>query len=193
MNTRKMLCTLASAMMLLVGCNKEEETTEIAPTIDTTPAAENTFYYAGKSYAVAATTVDYCHSELTVVSAQSADTMADGSPLIALNRFYIRPEHWGRTVNMASPAVGDSWKLDMTLQGVAVRGFGQNDGGRLYFSTDVDTMHSETPVFKSGTLKVVGENDGTPINILVNAVLTNDLVVKMNIKTESYAIAGSQR
>lgn len=191
MNIHKICCAIVATTMIMVGCTKEEAAQEaaVSPIHELTPAAENTFYYKGQSYAVAASTVDYHNSELTEVSAYSVDTIDGGKPLVMLNRFQIKPDQWNKTVSLASPAEGDSWKLDMTLKGVEVSGSGRNEGGILYFASTVDSVdYGSISIFKRGTLSVIGGNDGTPINILLTAVLVNDQEVKMNIKTASYTL-----
>ena len=173
-----MVAMFATAM---VSCDKGDE--NYLPPLN---LADNTLAYDGETYEMQ-TIITYVHHELTYITALSVDTNAAGEHLVVFNSLDVRPEIWNRTMNLASPAVGDAWVFRIIVPGLDISSMGGNSSGVPYFIGKIDNVrYEDESIFTIGTLSVSGNNDGTPITVTMNARLKNGKVIQMKLVSDNY-------
>lgn len=153
--------------------------------------ADNTLVYDGQTYKFDDVVVDYYHNELTLVSAFTNDTLDDGQPRLALEGIHITPTTWNATFDLANASGWPNEALvSLHLSGILNISFEAwvNDGS-MGGGGDLDGVHYENEsIFTSGTYKVSGSNNGTPITITYDGVLKNGKKFQAKIVTGNYDV-----
>ncbi|MCR5423489.1 MAG: hypothetical protein K6E93_01865 [Bacteroidales bacterium] len=149
----------------------------------------NTVVYDGQTYTFDDVVVDYYHSELTLVSAYTDDTLANGDPVLAIEGIHINPNAWNCNIDLANPA---HWPQEV-LVGLHMRGSIQisfeawaNDGVLGGGGTLDGVQYDNESIFSSGTYRVSGNNDGTPITITYDGMLKNGKRIQIKIVSDNY-------
>lgn len=153
--------------------------------------ADNTLVYDGQTYKLDEVVVDYYHNELTLVSAFTNDTLDDGQPRLALEGIHITPTTWNATFDLANASGWPNEALvSLHLSGILNISFeAWSDRGTLGGGGDLDGVHYENEsIFSSGTYKVSGSNNGTPITITYDGVLKNGKKFQAKIVTGNYDV-----
>lgn len=182
-----MVALLATA---IVSCQKDDEANPAGGETQST-IADNTLVYDGTTYVFDHVVVDYYHSELTLLSASTEDTLESGSPRLSVEGIHIMPECWNNSFDLASASqYPDGVMVGMHMSGVVEMSFeqynnGSNTGG--YGTLDGQTYENES-IFSSGTYTVSGNNDGTPITVTYDGVLKNGKTLKLKIVSGSYNV-----
>ena len=186
---KKVLTILFAALMMtaVAGCNKEkdkENKNDSQPLVLT----DNTLIYEGVSYEMIFNAY-YNNPDLTLVTVQSKDTLEDGTPKISLDGLHIRPENWNKTVDLASPAEGEGWGT-FFFNGTVLNcgGYCYKTEGQLDCRGTIDEVeYTDKSIFKSGTFSLTGNNDGTPITIILDGVLQTDKRIQMKLVSDEYS------
>lgn len=184
---------VAAAAMMFAGCGKDDENGNTNGGTNgggsQTALADNTVVYDGVTYTFDYIMVGYCHDELTLITAETADTLEDGTPRLMLDGIHITPEAWNRDFNLADI---NQWPVEYVMINLVFTGvldisytsFVNGDrgvSGRL----DGEYYESES-IFTSGTYRVSGNNDGTPITVTANGTLRNGKTLQLKLVTPSY-------
>ena len=188
---KKFFSILAVALMAtaIVSCNKDEDNSSSAGgNSGGSNIAANTLVYDGITYVFDEVNVDYYHSALTLMSASTSDTLEDGSPRLMVDGIHITPNMWNREFDLTSQAEWpDEVSVYLYLSGTLdfnFDGWCNGDRDMSGYLDGVDYEHSS--IFSSGTYRVSGNNDGTPITVTVDGVLKNGKSFKMKIVSGSY-------
>ena len=151
--------------------------------------AANTVSYNGHSYTLDEVVVDYYHSELTLVSAFTSDTLESGEPRLSVQGIHITPNAWNKTLNLADAS---QWPSEVLValhvsgaDSIAFEAWA-NDGVLGGGGTLDGVRYENETIFTSGTYSVTGNNDGTPITIVYDGMLKNGKTFKMKIVTGEY-------
>lgn len=187
---------LALFAIVMVSCAKEENNNSNGNTNgsgnDTpTVLADNTLVYDGQTYTFDNVVVDYYHSELTLLSAFTNDTLDNGSPVLEIQGIHIMPNMWNQTLNLTDVS---QWPEDVMvalhLSGVLDISFeAWNNGGNMGSWGTLDSVQYENEsIFSSGTYSVMGNNDGTPITVTYDGMLKNNKKIQIKIVSNSYNI-----
>lgn len=158
------ICMLAFVALTIASCGKDEDKQDNQPVADK-PIADNTLIYDGQSYDMQVA-VNYYHQELTKVDAESVQKEGE-EPVISVVGIHILPEVWNHSFDIAkheAPIIFNEMRL-----------------GNIIVSEDLAGI-------ASGTYSVDGKNDGTPIIIELDCVLTNGKRVQMKLVSDSYEI-----
>lgn len=184
---------VAAAAMMFAACDKDDENGNTNGGTNgggsQTALADNTLVYDGVTYTFDYIMVGYCHDELTLITAETADTLEDGTPRLMLDGIHITPEAWNRDFNLADIS---QWPVEYVMINLVFTGvldisytsFVNGDrgvSGRL----DGEYYESES-IFTSGTYRVSGNNDGTPITVTANGTLRNGKTLQLKLVTPSY-------
>lgn len=184
---------VATAAMMFASCDKDDENGNTNGGTNgggsQTALADNTVVYDGVTYTFDYIMVGYCHDELTLITAETADTLEDGTPRLMLDGIHITPEAWNRDFNLADI---NQWPVEYVMINLVFTGvldisytsFVNGDrgvSGRL----DGEYYESES-IFTSGTYRVSGNNDGTPITVTANGTLRNGKTLQLKLVTPSY-------
>lgn len=184
---------VATAAMMFASCDKDDENGNTNGGTNgggsQTALADNTVVYDGVTYTFDYIMVGYCHDELTLITAETADTLEDGTPRLMLDGIHITPEAWNRDFNLADIS---QWPVEYVMINLVFTGvlnisytsFVNGDrgvSGRL----DGEYYESES-IFTSGTYRVSGNNDGTPITVTANGTLRNGKTLQLKLVTPSY-------
>ena len=185
MKARTLLFAFAATMMLFVACDKDEDTNNVST------RAGSYLVYNGTNYTFNNVYVDYYHDELTLVSAETNDTLDNGEPKLSIAGIHITPNAWNKTLDLANAsqwpedvmvALHLSGELNITFEAsnnAGVMGsWGEFEGEEIV----------NTSIFTSGTYRVSGNNDGTPITITYDGVLKNGKNIQIKIVTDNYDI-----
>ncbi len=175
-----MVAMLATAM---VSCEKDNDSDDSQMNI-----ADNTIVYDGQTYTIDNVWVDYYHSELTLISAATGETMDNGDPLVYVDGIHITPNAWNRDFDLTDNSQWpDEVSVYLIFNGVlGINYVGWVNGDRD-MSGDLDGVgYEHESIFTSGTYRVSGNNDGTPITITVNGKLKNGKTLQMKIVTGNY-------
>ena len=97
MKARTIFCALAVTMMFFAACGKDDDNNDGL----NLNIADNTLVYDGVTYTFDHVMVGYFHNELTLITAETADTLEDGTPRLMLDGIHITPEAWNRDFNLA--------------------------------------------------------------------------------------------
>jgi len=191
--TRFLMMFVAAAAMMFASCDKDDENGNTNGGTNgggsQTALADNTVVYDGVTYTFDYIMVGYCHDELTLITAETADTLEDGTPRLMLDGIHITPEAWNRDFNLADIS---QWPVEYVMINLVFTGVlnisytsfvngGRGVSGRL----DGEYYESES-IFTSGTYRVSGNNDGTPITVTANGTLRNGKTLQLKLVTPSY-------
>lgn len=180
---------VAFAMTAMVACDKDNESDATEMNI-----ADNTLVYDGVTYTFSVVDVDYRHNEMTLVSAMTGDTLDNGEPVLMLHHMHITPNVWNRDFNLVDQSQwpNDEVAVDLILYGSFELAFegGVDYNGNKYMGGRLDGVEYEgESIFTSGTYRVSGNNDGTPITITVNGKLRNGKTLQMKIVSGNYNVS----
>lgn len=187
-----MMMFVAAAAMMFAACGEKDNNNVNGGGSgggSQTSVADNTVVYDGVTYKFDHVMVDYYHEELTLITAETADTLEDGTPRLMLDGIHITPEAWNRDFNLADIS---QWPVEYVMINLVFTGVlnisytsfvngGRGVSGRL----DGEYYESES-IFTSGTYRVSGNNDGTPITVTANGTLRNGKTLQLKLVTPSY-------
>ena len=183
--TRFLMMFVAAAAMMFASCGKDDNDSGI-PQIG---IADNTVVYDGVTYTFDHIMVDYYHPELTLVTAETADTLEDGTPRLMLDGIHITPEAWNRDFNLADIS---QWPVEyvminLVFTGVLDISYTSYVNGDRGVSGSLDgEYYEDESIFTSGTYRVSGNNDGTPVTLTVNGTLRNGKTMQIKLVTPNY-------
>ena len=183
---------VAFAMTAFVACSKDNDdnTDNNGGGNNNVPMLnieDNTLVYDGTTYHMD-TRVESADQWLTQVYAYSQEKDGDGESVVIYDASHIWSTMFNTTVDLVSP--------DMEY-GIY---FWFSDGSRLnaYYTPDVsensiggqifNVDYEHEPIFYSGTYSVLGNNDGTPITILLDGVLKNGKTIQMKLVSDNYVV-----
>lgn len=180
MKKRLLFCFVALSAMLFTACGEKEEP------VNETPIADNTIVYDGKTYEMIPFLEIY-NSNLTMLNAFSKDTSVDGMPKMTLDHFHIRENEeysmWNTTTDLLNPNPEmDFYEIAFSGEDLTMMAYGSSTsaGGEI----DGVSYENES-VFKSGTMKITGVNDGSgKVLVEFDFVLKNNKSLKMRIRTD---------
>lgn len=185
---------LMSVALLMTACKKDKPQPDNSGNNgNTTPSqtiADNTLVYDGVTYHIDNVDVGYYHSELTLIMATTNDTLEDGSPLLTVDDIHISPNVWNRTYDMVDQSQWPDFSmLGLILMGAVDLGYeGFCNGGTGTHGWLDGVSYEEGNIFSSGTYRVDGNNDGTPITVTVDGTLINGKTLKMKLVSGNYEI-----
>ena len=161
---KKVLTILFAALMMtaVAGCNKDKDKDNNNQQEQT--IADNSVVYNGTTYHMN-TQVEWINAQMTWVNAKSVECI-DEDPVIVFTNIHLIPEVWNKTLDIAS---GEVPIIMIELKA-------END------------IFGEFDAFVSGTYSVKGNNDGTPVTITLDGVLSNGKSLKMKLVTDSYSL-----
>ena len=183
---------VAFALTAMIACKKDNnDTDDNGNGQPTASIADNTLVYDGQTYKFDDVVVDYYHSELTLVSAFTSDTLDNGDPRLSLEGIHITPSTWNKTFDLANASQwpGEAM-VPLHLRGVLNISFEAwaNDGV-MGGGGDLDGVHYENEsIFSSGTYTVSGNNNGTPITITYDGTLKNGKKFQAKVVSNNYDI-----
>ena len=171
---------VAAAAMLFAACGKDK----VEELADNTLVYNGTVYHLDQSQMF----IDYFHSGLTLVTAMSVEQQ-DEAPVITVDHFHIVADDWNKTRDLANLNEGEAYELAFSGPVLICSAFAHQDQGRTYCGGQLNgTEYEDTPVVTEGTLRVEGNNDGTPITVLLDCKLINGKELKMKLVTPQYNI-----
>ena len=182
--TRFIMLFVASAtMMLNAACSKDDSNSGSELNL-----ADNTLVYDGVTYTFDHVMVDYYHDALTLVVAETADTLEDGSPRLMLDGIHVSPNAWNYNFNLADLSQWpDEVMVNLVFSGVLDISYTSYVNGDRGVSGRLDgEYYEEESIFTSGTYRVSGNNDGTPVTITVDGTLKNGKKMQMKLVTPDY-------
>ncbi len=182
MKTKLFLLTFVAAMLALSGCGKEETSVD--------DMADNTVEYNGQTYSLDQVSVGYFHEALTLVTAATSDTLEDGMPKLMVDGIHIMPDMWNTEFDLTDMT---NWPegsmVILYFSGAFQMNYNTYKDGGTWMEGLLDSVYYENEsIFTSGTEKIVGNNDGTPITITVDGELKNGKTLRMKIVTPSYQV-----
>ena len=190
--TMKRIFAIVAAVLFtaaMFSCEKENDNN--SEDNDATQLADNTLVYDGQTYTFDNVVVDYYHSELTLVSAFTNDTLDNGQPRLALEGIHITPTTWNASFDLANASGWpDDALVSLHLSGILNISFeAWCNEGAMGGAGDLDGVHYENEsIFSSGTYKVSGFNNGTPITITYDGVLKNGKKFQAKIVSKNYDV-----
>lgn len=173
---------VAAATMMFVSCGKDDEKSSDLN------LADNTLVYDGVTYTFDHVMVDYYHDALTLVVAETADTLEDGSPRLKLDGIHVSPNAWNYNFNLADLSQWpDEVMVNLVFTGVLDLSYTSYVNGHRGVSGRLDgEYYEDESIFTSGTYRVSGNNDGTPVTITVDGTLKNGKTMQMKLVTPDY-------
>lgn len=188
--TRFLMMFVAAAAMMFASCGKDNENGGSGSGGGSQQSiADNTMVYDGVTYKFDHVMVGYCHEELTLITAETADTLLDGSPRLMLDGIHITPDAWNRDFNLADIS---QWPVEyvminLVFSGVLDISYTSYVNGDRGVSGRLDGQYYEDEsIFTSGTYRVSGNNDGTPVTITVDGTLKNGKTMQIKLVTPDY-------
>ena len=184
------IMTVALFATAMFSCQKDKDDNDDNGGSQTS-IADNTLVYDGQTYTFDNVVVDYYHSELTLVSAFTNDTLTTGEPKLELQGIHITPTTWNVSFDLANAS---GWPNDalvgLHLSGIININFeAWSDNGVMGGGGDLDGVHYENEsIFSSGTYKVSGYNNGTPITITYDGTLKNGKKFQAKIVSKNYDV-----
>ena len=168
---------VAAAAMLFAACGKD----------NVEDLADNTLVYDGVTYTFSNVMVDYRHSEMTLVSAIAGDPQ---NAELIVDHIHITPNVWNRDFDLVDQSQWpDDVAVYLIINGAIEMQFeGWVNGDRGIFGRLDGVEYEGESIFTSGTYRVSGNNDGTPITITVNGKLKNGKDLKMKLVSPQYNI-----
>ena len=180
MKTLRIMLFVAAAAMLYAACGKD----------NVEDLADNTLIYDGTTYRLdqSQMEINYFHPGLTLITAMSVEQQ-DGNAAIAVDHLHVRGDEWNKTRDLANLNEGESYELNFIGAVLTCSAFAHNDNGTTSCGGQLNgTEYENTPVVTEGTLRVEGNNDGTPITVLLDCKLINGKELKMKLVTPQYNI-----
>lgn len=179
---------VALMAMAVVSCGKDEDNNTSTNGGTQLNIADNTLVYDGVTYVLTNVVVDYYHPGLTLMNASTSETMGNGDPLLVVDGIHITPNMWNRDFDLTSQAQWpDEVSVYLYLSGALDFHFDGWCNGDRNISGSLDGVNYENEsIFTSGTYRVSGNNDGTPITVTVNGVLKNGKTLQMKLVSDSY-------
>lgn len=171
---------VAFAMTAMVACGDKDNETPAESTL-----ADNTLVYDGVTYEMIPL-VEIYNPSLTMLNAFSKDTSLDGQPKIMLDHFHILSNEefsmWNSTTDLANPTGNSHYEIAFIGEVLTMLGSGSANGAGGFID---DVQYENETVFKSGTIKVTGENDGSgKVLVELDCILKNGKALKMKIRSE---------
>jgi hypothetical protein len=180
MKAIKMMMFVAAATMLFAACGKDK----VEDLADNTLVYDGTVYHLDQSQMF----IDRFHAGLTLVTAMSVEQQ-DGNAVITVDHFHIAGDDWNKTRDLANLNEGEAYELAFIGTVLTCSAFGHRNNGSTYCGGQLNgTEYEDTPVVTEGTLRVEGNNDGTPITVLLDCKLINGKELKMKLVTPEYVI-----
>lgn len=184
------------AAMLMTGCKKDKPQPDNnsgnggGSDTPTQTIADNTLVYDGVTYHLDNVYVEYCHSELTLMIATTNDTLEDGRPMLTVDDIHISPNVWNKTYDMVDQSQWPDFSmLGLILTGAVELGYEGFCNGGIGTQGFLDgVLYESGNIFSSGTYRVDGNNDGTPITVTVEGTLINGKTLKMKLVSGNYQI-----
>lgn len=185
------ILTIALLATAMVSCDKEDETNNASNGGTQLNIPANTLIYDGTSYTFDNVYVDYYHNQLTLVSAETNDTLDNGEPKLSIQGIHITPNAWNKTLDLANAS---QWPEDVM---VALHLSGElnisyeswNNGGEMGSWGEFEGEEIQnTSIFTSGTYRVSGNNNGTPITITYDCTLKNGKKLQIKLVTDNYDV-----
>lgn len=178
MKTIRMMMFVAAATMLFASCGKDK----VEELADNTLVYDGTVYHLDQSQMA----IDYFHAGLTLVTAMSVEQQ-EGNAVITVDHFHIVSDDWNKTRDLANLNEGEAYELAFIGPVLICSAFAHQDQGRTYCGGQLNgTEYEDTPVVTEGTLRVEGNNNGTPITVLLDCKLINGKELKMKLVTPEY-------
>ena len=171
---------VAAAAMLFAACGKD----------NVEDLADNTLIYDGTTYHLdqSKMEINYFHPGLTLVTAMSVEQQ-DGNAAITVDHLHIVGDDWNKTRDLANLNDGEQYELNFIGSVLNCSAFCQKDQGRINCGGQLNgTEYNDTPIVTEGTLRVEGNNNGTPITVLLDCKLVNGKLLKMKLVTPQYSI-----
>lgn len=184
------ILTIALFATIMVSCDKEDVKNNASNGGTQLNIPANTLIYDGTSYTFDIVDVDYYHSELTLVSAETSEIVNE-EPKLSIHGIHITPNAWNKTLDLSNAS---QWPEDVM---VALHLSGElnisyeswNNGGQLGSWGEFNGEELEnTSLFTSGTYRVSGNNDGTPITITYDCTLKNGKKLQIKLVTDNYDV-----
>ncbi len=179
---------VAFAMTAMVSCNKDNDGgNNDEPTLN---IADNTLIYDGTTYTLDIVEVWHQNGPLYTMNAYTSDTLENGEPVLTVDGIHISPEVWNKNYDLVSQ---DQWQngesVEIILRGAIslyYQGYYMGDKD-LNGELDGVTYEHES-IFTSGTYRVSGNNDGTPITVTLDGVLKNGKTLQMKLVSGNYDV-----
>jgi len=190
--TKLFFTFVAAAAMMFASCGEKDNNNVNGGGSgggSQTSVADNTVVYDGVTYKFDHVMVGYCHEELTLITAETADTLQDGSPRLMLDGIHITPDAWNRDFNLADIS---QWPVEyvminLVFSGVLDISYTSYVNGDRGVSGSLDGVnYDDESIFTSGTYRVSGNNDGTPVTLTVNGTLRNGKTMQIKLVTPDY-------
>ena len=185
-----MMAMFAVSMTMMVSCGKEDNKNGNGGSGGGSQQsiADNTMVYDGVTYKFDNVMVGYNHSSLTLVTAETADTLGDGTPRLFLDGIHITPNAWNYDFNLADLSQWpDEVMVNLVFYGVLDISYTSYVNGDRGVSGRLDGQYYEDEsIFTSGTYRVSGNNDGTPVTLTVNGTLRNGKTMQIKLVTPDY-------
>ena len=130
---------------------------------------------------------------VTLLVADSEETGSNSEAVVRFDGFHIFG--WNQTVDLASPgddeyALSFQWDSGFSIYAYAAPyGIGDDNGGLHYIGGNIgEEKFDGESLFTEGTLSVSGNNDGTPITVILDGKLKNGKTLKMKLVSGNYDI-----
>lgn len=179
--------TVALFAASMVACGEKDNQNEGSDSDTPMNIADNTLVYDGVTYTFSGVVVDYRHSEMTLVSAFVGDPQ---NVDLIVDHIHITPNVWNRDFDLTDQSQWpDDVAVSLIINGaieMQYEGWVNVDRG-LFGRLDGVEYEGES-IFTSGTYRVSGNNDGTPITVTVNGKLKNGKTLQMKIVSDNYQL-----
>lgn len=185
--TKFLMMFVATAAMMFASCGKDDNENGGGSQLNI-PA--NTLVYDGVTYTFDNVYVDYMYSGLTGMEAYTNDTLDNGEPMLRLHGIHITPNVWNRDFDLADLSQWpDEVSVNLVFEGVLNMAYTSFVNGDRGVSGRLDgEYYEEESIFTSGTYRVSGNNDGTPITVTVDGVLRNGKTLQMKLVSGNYNV-----
>lgn len=185
--TKLFFTFVAAATMMFAACGKDDNENDGGSQLNI-PA--NTLVYDGVTYTFDNVYVDYMYSGLTGMEAYTNDTLDNGEPMLRLHGIHITPNVWNRDFDLADLSQWpDEVSVNLVFEGVLNMAYTSFVNGDRGVSGRLDgEYYEEESIFTSGTYRVSGNNDGTPITVTVDGVLRNGKTLQMKLVSGNYNV-----
>lgn len=186
MKTRFFLLFVAATTLLFSAC-KDDEKEKNGNGTKAEQLENNTLVYDGVTYKMNSY-ADIYHGGLTLVNSFSEDTSTNGMNKVIIDRFHISNDQvfnmWNSTIDLVN--LNENEMYEISIMGEVLNLYAS--GTKQYSDGKIDEVeYNDESVFVSGVQKVIGNNDRTPITIIIDAVLKNgkSLQMKLYVPTEN--------
>ena len=186
MKSRFIMLFLAATALLFSACNDDEKNNS-GNGSSADQLENNTLVYDGVTYKMIPFAEIY-HGQLTLVTAFSEDTNANGESKVIFDHFHIRNNEefnmWNSTIDFNALKEHEDYEINIMGDILTLSAWGSNQyaGGIID-----DKEYDSESVFTKGTQKVIGNNDRTPFTVIIDAVLKNgkSLQIKLYVPAEN--------